>query len=170
MVLNVQKLKIMIFNSISSTEFWILRKYSGRCTSAPPTCQFKAFKGRFEMGSISSSQEIFLMTEVATFMCEMLVQKLGASLTEAEFHIILCLYPGCPPAVISRGWQFLHHICELCIGVLSSLSYLKWYCRITCSVDSWAEPKVNVSSLFLCNDFLVPAIMRTSVSTGKLSW
>lgn len=81
MVLNVQKLKIVIFNSISSTEFWIWRKHSGRCTSAPPTCQFKAFKVGLETGSISSSQEIFLMTEAVTF--EVLVQKHEPSLIEA---------------------------------------------------------------------------------------
>lgn len=63
----------MIFNSIPSTELWILRKYSGRCTAAPPTCQFKDFKVGFEMGSVFSSQEIFLITEAATFMYEILV-------------------------------------------------------------------------------------------------
>lgn len=168
MVLNVQKRKIMIFNSISSTEFWILRKHSGRCTSAPPTCQFKAFKVGFEIGSISSSQEIFLITEAATF--ETLVQKHEPSLMEVYFNIILCLYPGCPSAVTLRGRQFLHHIFGLYIGFLNSLNYLMWYCRITCSVDSWAEPRVNILSVFLCDDFLVPAIMGMSVRTGKLSW
>lgn len=66
---------------IQNCEFSTLSLLSGRHSSDPSMCQFKAFHAWFEMSFISS-QEFFLITEAAVTTYEMLEKKLVASLTD----------------------------------------------------------------------------------------